>query len=242
MSTSTVDLTQDPHDHSGHGHGEGHGEVHDEHHQHHFTTMEQQFDTSKIGMWLFLATEVLLFGGLFVGFGMMQARFPEQFKEAHEHLQRPLGALNTVVLLFSSWTMVMGVLSARTNQRKKLVIYLMLTIFCACIFLGVKYFEYSHKFEEGLLPGHFYTHHGDRIPVKDGANGYATFFSFYFMMTGLHGIHIVVGIALLAWIAVRGNRGEFNSSYYTPVDLVGLYWHLVDLIWIYLFPLYYLIS
>lgn len=209
--------------------------------------MEQQFDTVKIGMWLFLATEVLLFGGLFVGFGMMQARFPEQFREAHEHLQRPLGALNTVVLLFSSWTMVMGVLAARTNQRKKLVMFMIITILCACVFLGVKYFEYSHKFEEGLLPGHYYSHHGDKIPtVKDAngnaANGYATFFSFYFMMTGLHGIHILVGIGLLAWIAIRGNRGEFNSSYYTPVDLVGLYWHLVDLIWIYLFPLYYLIT
>jgi cytochrome c oxidase subunit 3 len=242
MSTSTVDLQHDPHGHGDDGHGHD-----DPHHQHHFTTMEQQFDTSKIGMWLFLATEVLLFGGLFVGFGMMQARFPEQFKEAHEHLQRPLGALNTVVLLVSSWTMVMGVLAARTNQRKKLVFFLIITILCACIFLGVKYFEYSHKFEEGLLPGHYYKHHGDKIPtVKDAngnaANGYATFFSFYFMMTGLHGIHIIVGIGLLAWIAVRGNRGEFNSSYYTPVDLVGLYWHLVDLIWIYLFPLYYLIS
>lgn len=236
MSTSTADLHENPHD--GHGGDDGHG--HDNpHHQHHFTTMEQQFDTSKIGMWIFLATEVLLFGGLFVGFGLMQARFPQEFKEAHEHLQRPLGALNTVVLLFSSWTMVMGVLSARTNQRKKLVVYLLLTIFCACIFLGVKYFEYSHKFEEGLLPGHYYWHHGDKIP---GSHGYATFFSFYFMMTGLHGIHIAVGIVLLAWIAVRGNRGEFSSSYYTPVDLVGLYWHLVDLIWIYLFPLYYLIT
>src|SRR5580700_7244661 len=239
MSSSTVDI----HPHG--PHGDDH--AHDPHQQHHFTTMEQQFDTSKIGMWLFLATEVLLFGGLFVGFGLMQSRYPREFVEAHEHLQRPLGALNTVVLLFSSWTMVMGVLSARTNQRKKLVVYLLLTIFCACIFLGVKYFEYSHKFEEGLLPGHFYTHHGDKIAtVKDAngnaANGYATFFSFYFMMTGLHGIHILVGIGLLAWIAVRGNRGEFNSSYYTPVDLVGLYWHLVDLIWIYLFPLYYLIS
>ena len=243
MSTSTVDLHKDPHG----DHGAGHGHPDDPHHQHHFTTMEQQFDTSKIGMWLFLATEVLLFGGLFVGFGMMQARFPEQFKEAHEHLQRPLGSLNTVVLLISSFTMVMGVLAARTNQRKKLVFFMIITILCACIFLGVKYFEYSHKFEEGLLPGHFYKHHGDKIPLVTDANGntpngYATFFSFYFMMTGLHGIHILVGIGLLAWIAVRGNRGEFNSSYYTPVDLVGLYWHLVDLIWIYLFPLYYLIQ
>jgi cytochrome c oxidase subunit 3 len=238
MSTTTVDIPHDPH-----GHGDdGHGHPDNPHHQHHFTTMEQQFDTTKIGMWLFLATEVLLFGGLFVGFGMMQARFPEMFKEAHEHLQRPLGALNTVVLLFSSWTMVMGVLAARTNQRKKTVVFLIITIICAFIFLGVKYFEYSHKFEEGLLPGHFYSHHGDRIPVVGGANGYATFFSFYFMMTGLHGIHIIVGIGLLAWIAVRANRGEFNNGYYTPVDLVGLYWHLVDLIWIYLFPLYYLIT
>ena len=112
MSTSTVDLHHDPH---GHGDGARHD---DPHHQHHFTTMEQQFDTSKIGMWLFLATEVLLFGGLFVGFGMMQARYPQEFVEAHEHLQRPLGALNTVVLLISSFTMVMAVLSARTNQRR----------------------------------------------------------------------------------------------------------------------------
>jgi len=235
MSTSTVDVN--PHDHGGHG-----DHPSDPHFQHHFTTLEQQFDTTKIGMWIFLATEVLLFGGLFVGFGMMQARYPEMFKEAHEHLQRPLGALNTVVLLFSSWTMVMGVLSARTNQKKKTVVFLIVTILCACIFLGVKYFEYSHKFEEGLLPGHYYHHIGDRIPVVNGANGYATFFSFYFMMTGLHGIHILVGIGLLAWIAFRANKGEFNSDYYTPVDLVGLYWHLVDLIWIYLFPLYYLIS
>ena len=234
MSTSSVDLHQDPHGHdAAHGHGE------DPHHQHHFTTMEQQFDTVKIGMWLFLATEVLLFGGLFVGFGLMQGRYPREFVEAHEHLQRPLGALNTVVLLFSSWTMVMGVLAARTNQKKRLVFFLILTILCAFIFLGVKYFEYSHKIEEGLLPGYSYHHHGDRI---QNTHGYATFFAFYFMMTGLHGIHIVVGIVLLGWIAMRANAGEFNSNYYTPVDLVGLYWHLVDLIWIYLFPLYYLIS
>src|SRR4051812_48165058 len=159
MSTTTVDLHQDPH---------GHGSEHDPHHQHHFTTMEQQFDTSKIGMWLFLATEVLLFGGLFVGFGLMQARYPQEFIEAHEHLQRPLGALNTVVLLVSSWTMVMGVLSAQRGNRKKLVMFLALTILCACIFLGVKYFEYSHKFEDGLLPGHWYKHQGDLIPNSHG--------------------------------------------------------------------------
>jgi cytochrome c oxidase subunit 3 len=242
MSSSTVDL------HDAHG-GHGADHTHDPHHQHHFTTMEQQADTTKIGMWLFLATEVLTFGGLFAGFGLMQNRYPQEFIEAHEHLQRPLGALNTVVLLVSSFTMVMAVLAARTNQSKKTVRYLIMTIVCAFIFLGVKYFEYSHKFEEGLLPGNFYhTQATDTVKIINAAgqivpsHGYATFFSFYFMMTGLHGIHILAGIGLLTWIAIRANRGEFSSAYYTPVDLVGLFWHLVDLIWIYLFPLYYLIS
>ena len=202
--------------------------------------MEQQFDTSKIGMWLFIATEILLFGGLFVGFGLMQNQYPKEFVEAHTHLQRSLGALNTVVLLFSSWTMVMAVHSAQSNQRKKLEIFLILTILCAFIFLGVKYFEYTHKFEEHLLPGKFYGHqHEDSI---QDTHGYATFFAFYFMMTGLHGLHIVGGIVALSWLLFRARKGEFTSAYFTPVDLVGLYWHIVDMIWIYLFPLYYLIS
>src|ERR1700743_1951651 len=130
MSTTTDVLHQDPH---------GHGGEHDPHQQHHFTTMEQQFDTTKLGMWLFLATEVLTFGGLFVGFGLMQNKYPQEFLEAHEHLQRWAGALNTFVLLISSFTMVMGVLAARTNQSKKCVRYLILTIACAFVFLGVKY-------------------------------------------------------------------------------------------------------
>jgi cytochrome c oxidase subunit 3 len=233
MSSSTVDVHA--HGHSG---DDGHG--HDAHQQHHFATMEQQFDTTKIGMWLFLATEVLLFGGLFVGFGLMQGKYPREFFEAHHHLQRGFGALNTVVLLISSWTMVMAVSAAQKGDRKKQVLFLSLTIFCACIFLGVKYFEYSHKIHDGLLPGKYYTH-GHEDLIKD-THGYATFFSFYFMMTGLHGIHILAGIGLLSWILMRARRGEFSSSFFTPVDLVGLYWHLVDLIWIYLFPLFYLIQ
>lgn len=239
MSTTGIDL---PHKHggdAGHGHGDHGHEGMDPHFQHHFTTMEQQADTTKIGMWLFLATEVLLFGGLFVGFGLMQQRYPREFVEAHEHLVRWQGALNTVVLLFSSFTMVMAVDAAKNNKRSKTVGYLFVTIICACIFLVVKYFEYTHKFEEGWFPGKYYRGVGDSIP---GSHGYATFFAFYFMMTGLHGIHIVVGIGLLSWILMRAKKGEFSSAYYTPVDLVGLYWHIVDMIWIYLFPLYYLIQ
>jgi cytochrome c oxidase subunit 3 len=231
MSTTSVDVHQDPH---GHGGGE-----HDPHHQHHFTTMEQQFDTSKIGMWLFLATEVLTFGGLFAGFGLMQNKYPQEFVAAHEELKRWAGATNTVVLLVSSFTAVMAVLMARTNQAKKCGMYLWLTVGCAGIFMCIKAYEYATDFSEGLYPGKFYSHHGDLIA---GSHGYATFFSFYFMMTGLHGLHVLIGMGLMSWLAIRAKRGEFSDKYYTPVDLVALFWHLVDLIWIYLFPLYYLIT
>jgi cytochrome c oxidase subunit 3 len=204
--------------------------------QHHFNEMGQQFDATKIGMWLFLVTEVLLFGGLFVGYGIMHAKHPAAFLAAHHHLNRTMGALNTVVLLTSSFTMVMGVWAAQTSRKKLLILFLILTLLCAGTFLGVKFFEYQHKFEEGLLPGTFYTHQGDTVP------GQFMFFSFYFLMTGLHGFHVIGGMCAITWLLVRAIRGDFSASYYGPVDLVGLYWHLVDLIWIYLFPLMYLIS
>jgi cytochrome c oxidase subunit III len=216
-----------------------HGEVHSAHDprlQHHFATFEQQLDASKIGMWLFLATEVLLFGGLFVGFALQQSAHPAAFLEAHHHLDKSLGALNTVVLLFSSFTMVMAVHSAATNKQKALIRYLLITLVCAGIFLVVKGFEYHHKWEEGLLPGKFYSHKGDTVPNQ------FIFFSFYFMMTGLHGIHVIGGMIAITWTLLKARKGVFDSTYYTPVDLVGLYWHLVDLIWIYLFPLLYLIT
>lgn len=216
--------------------GEHHVAHHDERLQHHFATFEQQFDAAKIGMWLFLATEILLFGGLFVGFALQQGAHPEAFLEAHHHLDKRLGALNTVVLLFSSFTMVMAVHSAATNKQKQLIRYLIITLLCAAIFLVVKFFEYEHKIHEGLLPGMYYSHKGDTVPNQ------FIFFSFYFMMTGLHGIHVLGGMIAITWVLLRARKGTFNSTYYSPVDLVGLYWHLVDLIWIYLFPLLYLVT
>lgn len=204
--------------------------------QHHFTTMTQQFEASKLGMWLFLVTEVLLFGGLFVGYGIMHAKHPEAFVAAHHHLDWRLGAVNTIVLLLSSFTMVMGVWAAQTGQKKKLIAFLLLTVILAMAFMGIKYVEYSHKFHEGLLPGKYYSHQGDTVP------GQFMFFSFYFMMTGLHGIHVLLGVVAILWVMFRAMRNEFSAQYYGPVDIVGLYWHLVDLIWIYLFPLMYLIS
>lgn len=216
--------------------GEHHATAHDSRLQHHFATFEQQFDATKIGMWLFLATEVLLFGGLFVGFALQQAAHPQAFFEAHHHLDKRLGALNTVVLLISSFTMVMGVWAAQHGRRTALIRYLIVTLVCAGIFLVVKAFEYEHKIHEGLLPGLFYSHRGDTVPNQ------FIFFSFYFMMTGLHGIHVLAGMGAITWVLIRAIKGEFDSTYYGPVDLVGLYWHLVDLIWIYLFPLLYLIT
>jgi cytochrome c oxidase subunit III len=218
---------------------------HVEHHehpkglQHHFATFEQQLDATKIGMWLFLGTELLLFGGLFVGFGMMQSMHYDAFKESHHHLDKNLGFLNTVVLLISSWTAVMSVWAAQNGKRKALIRFLATTILLAGVFLVVKFFEYHHKFEEGLLPGVFYSHHGDHV---GDLNGHRIFFSFYFMMTGLHGIHVVAGMAALGYILRRAVRGDFTLDYWGPVDIAALYWHLVDMIWIYLFPLLYLIS
>ena len=138
------------------GENDAHGH-HDPNLQHHFHTKEQQLDASKLGMWLFLSTEIILFGVLFVGFGLCQARWPEEFKEAHNHLDKRLGAFNTIVLLISSFTMVMAVWSASKSKQKQVVIYLVLTILCALAFLGVKYFEYEHKIHDGLLPGQFFT-------------------------------------------------------------------------------------
>ena len=205
--------------------------------QHHFVTAGQQLDTSKTGMWLFLATEILMFGGLFVGYGLMQGVYPEAWVAGHHHLDRVLGAVNTVFLLCSSFSMVMAVHYASTDQKSKTVLNLGITLAFAFAFLAIKFVEYSHKFHEGLLPGRYF-----RLAEVGGPPQQAMFFGFYFMMTGIHGFHVLIGIILIAWLMVRANRGDFSSAYFTPVDLIGLYWHLVDLIWIYLFPLLYLIS
>lgn len=222
---------------------DAHGAHHEHHpfHQHHFATMEQQFDASKIGMWLFLATEILLFGGLFVGYGIMQAKHGDAFVAGHHHLDWKLGALNTCFLLISSFTMVMAVWGASTNKKGEkqglIVTNLLLTLGFAAGFMVVKYFEYSHKIHDGLLPGKLFSYTGpDLVPNM------FMFFSFYFMMTGLHGFHVLGGMGAITYLIIRAMKGDYTSEYYTPVDLIGLYWHLVDLIWIYLFPLLYLIS
>lgn len=202
----------------------------------HFYNPNQQVEAAKLGMWLFLATEILLFGGLFVCYAVYHYLHPELFKAAHKFLNVKLGAFNTVVLLFSSLTVALSIHAIQQNKRKWAIFNLTLTIICAGIFLVIKYFEYSHKIHAGLLPGLFFRN--ATVPDPDQAQ---VFFSIYFMMTGLHGIHVVIGMIVLGWLLFRLVRGEFNSQYYVPIELGGLYWHLVDVIWIFLFPLLYLI-
>jgi len=203
---------------------------------HHFHSMKQQASSAKLGMWLFLAQEILFFSVLFMAYFIFRYLYPETYLAAHYKLDPALGGLNTVVLLFSSLTMALGVRAAQRNRSQEAAKWIWITIVCAFIFLIVKYFEYSHKFHDGLLPGKFYSYEGD-IPGRP-----ELFFTLYFCMTGLHGIHVVAGIGVLAWIAMRAQRNEFDSTYYAPVENVGLYWHLVDLVWIFLFPLLYLVK
>jgi cytochrome c oxidase subunit 3 len=285
----------------------------DAHLAHQFETPGQQFDSGKLGIWLFLGTEILLFSGLFCAYAVYRANHPKVFEYAHLYLSKPLGALNTMVLIFSSFTMASAVRAAQLGRRRWLVGLLAVTLFCGCCFLGVKFIEYKNKWEEGLLAGAAYQPEAPPpgavipapprppgatagspgsagstggqatrgAPASNGAqdptaerstiapaaigkqgispqwlakgrerpawvgpepNNVQLFFGIYFVMTGLHGVHVIVGMAVIAWILVRARRGDFSPAYFTPVDFTGLYWHLVDLIWIFLFPLLYLIT
>jgi cytochrome c oxidase subunit 3 len=276
---------------------------------HHFDSPEQQYESGKLGIWLFLVTEILLFGGLFCVYGVYRASHPEIFVYAHQFLDKVLGGLNTIVLICSSLTMAWAVRAAQLGQRRLLLGMLAATLLFACVFLGVKAIEYDQKWKHGLLWGKKYRYeavHQETTPAgaagtsalspketptliavpaqtdKDtaavaaggaAAKGFSTsangpaglaatepyravdasgghgrapanvhiFFGIYFVMTGLHAMHVIAGMIVIIWLLVRAGRGEFGTRYFTPVDFGGLYWHLVDVIWIFLFPLLYLI-
>lgn len=204
--------------------------------QHHFSDAEQQKESAKFGMWIFLLTEILLFGGLFCAYAVFRAWNPEMFYNAHLELNQMLGTINTFVLISSSLTVALAIRSLQVDKVKQAAGFLFITLLFAAVFLVIKYFEYEHKFHLGQLPGKYYTYEG-----LEGANPHI-FFSIYFVMTGLHGLHIVGGMIVIAAMLVNTLRNKYSSAYYTPVEMTGLYWHLVDLIWIYLFPLLYLIG
>jgi cytochrome c oxidase subunit 3 len=206
------------------------------HYGHHFESSEHEFSAAKQGMWLFMVTEVLMIGALFVGYLLFRLRFPEAFHEAHKELNVKLGALNTVVLIISSATMVLGVSAVQRGNNRRAIKLLMATVFCGAIFCTVKYFEYSHKFHEGIFPGGNYRFEGLTTPHV------SLFFSFYFLMTGVHAFHVIVGMSLITWLIIKIKKGQISKDFFTPVELVGFYWHFVDLVWIYLFPLLYLLG
>lgn len=202
---------------------------------HHFDSPEQEFESAQLGMWVFLLTEVLFFGGLFVAYIVFRSLYPEMYLEGSHHLSWKMGGLNTLVLITSSFTMVMGVRSFQLSRKQQGLTYLGVTFILAGMFLVVKYFEYAEKIHLGYLPAKWFSGEG----IHDNLH---LFFGLYFCMTGLHGIHVVIGMGLIAWMMARAAKGEFYADYFTPVEMVGLYWHLVDLIWIFLFPLFYLIG
>jgi cytochrome c oxidase subunit 3 len=293
---------------------------------HHWENPQQQFEAGKLGMWLFLATEVLLFGGLFCGYAVWRGNHPELFRFGSEFLDTTMGAINTAVLIASSLSMAWAVTAAQQNKQRLLKIMLLITLAGAFTFLVIKYFEYTHKFHEGIYPGMAYyqvPEHAETFDKKIGVYSLSTlavpvvmpepdlsmpisepstvpkasqgqsglnldalsevergdldqeaiagleseleaeqasethdlhhlqdplrpkdahmFFNIYFMMTGLHGIHVLIGIFVISWLLYKAQKGQFSDKYFTPVDLGGLYWHVVDLIWIFLFPLFYLI-
>lgn len=230
MSTTTVPVPAEE-THAGHHHPA--------HLQHHFVDADQQFDAAKMGMWLFLITEILLFSGMFVAYTVYRVWYPEVYLELSKLLDWRLGGLNTLVLLASSFTVALSIHFIQKGDQRKMLINLVITLICAGIFMVVKYFEYTGKFAYGIGAGNFYNPQGEYaafdIPYAP------QFFSIYFIMTGIHGFHVLIGMGIFAWLIWRGMKGHFTAEYYTPVEISGLYWHLVDIIWIFLFPLLYLI-
>lgn len=207
--------------------------------QEQFETPAQQKEISTLGMWIFLVTEIMFFGGLFLAYTIYRKEFAGAFELASNTLNVVIGAVNTAVLICSSFTMVLAVRSAQIGSRKALIVFLILTILLGGVFLGVKAFEWNEKFEEHHVPGP--TFHLQKATA--GEQGPAQlFFSLYFTMTGLHALHMVVGEGLMLFLLWHAYKGKYTPTYYTPVDIGGLYWHFVDIIWIYLFPLLYLIA
>ena len=203
---------------------------------HQFDDAEQQVEASTLGMWAFLATEILFFGGLFLVYTVYRLAYPQAFAEASNHLDVVLGAVNTAVLIGSSLTMVLAVHSARIGSRRGLILFLLATLVLGGIFLGIKGVEYAHKFHEHLVPGADF-----RFTGADPRHA-AIFFSIYFAMTGMHALHMIIGAGLILTLVGMAWRRRFSPEYFTPVEMVGLYWHFVDIVWIFLFPLLYLIG
>lgn len=203
-----------------------------------FETMAQQREANVIGMWVFLATETLLFGGLFLAFSVYARQYPEAFAASSHHLHWELGAINTVILLTSGFTMALAELNAESQQRQKALVFLLATILLGIVFLGLKAFEYHSEYTEGLVPflGMPFEYHG---PQPEQAK---LFFNFYFTMTGLHALHMLVGLGLLGVITALAWRWREPHRVARQVQISGLYWAFVDIVWIFVFTTLYLLK
>ena len=218
------------HGHDSHAGHAGHAVAHQ------FDDAEQQFGAATLGMWIFLLTEVMFFGAILAAYAIYFVTYVDPFEDASNHLSLALGALNTVILLTSSLTMARAVHAAQTADARTQVRWLVRTLALGAAFLVIKAFEYGSKFEEGLVPGIGFRYDGP------GAAQHELFLSFYFALTGLHALHMIIGIGVLLVLVWMARRGRFSAAYFTPVEMSGLYWHFVDLVWIFLFPMLYLLG
>jgi len=203
---------------------------------HQFEDLQQQHDAATLGMWVFLVTEVMFFGGLFAGYTMYRAVYPSAFAEGSRLCEVVLGASNTLILIASSLTMALAVYSAQRGHRGRVLVFLGVTMVLGALFLGVKFLEYFHKYEEHLVPGLNFEHGGP------SARQVELFICFYFGMTGLHALHMIIGLGVLTVMMTLAWRGRFTPAHYAPIEVAGLYWHFVDIVWIFLFPLLYLVD
>lgn len=235
-------------------------DAHSSHVAHQFDSAEQQRQASSLGMWIFLVTEVMFFGGLFAGYTIYRGLYPEAWVVGSHMLSIKLGGFNTAVLLASSLTMALAVHAAQTNKRKVTAFFIVLTMLLGLVFVGVKVVEYSGKIEHHLVPGpdfHFdpahavdhgasaeggVAHNFEKALEKAKPGPVQLFYSFYFTMTGMHAVHMIIGEGILLWLLICTLKGRFNGEYYAPVEITGLYWHFVDIVWIFLFPMLYLIG
>jgi cytochrome c oxidase subunit III len=203
---------------------------------HQFDSIEQQREAATLGMWAFLVTEILFFGGLFTVYMVYRTLYPQAFAAASHELVIWAGTTNTAVLITSSLTMALAVHSAQTGNRRLLILFLMATIALGCVFLGIKAFEYYTEYVEQHIPGLNYAFEPEYYRNAQ------IFFSLYFIMTGLHALHMIIGIGIMLFMLWWSVRGVITQEYYNPIEISGLYWHFVDIVWIFLFPLLYLIG
>jgi cytochrome c oxidase subunit III len=203
---------------------------------HQFDDLDQQLDATTFGMWLFLAQEIMFFGGLFAAYAIYRSWHPDAFVAASHHLDVKLGGFNTVVLIVSSLTMALGVRAAQMGKNKAVFNYLFATFMLGNVFLVVKAFEYHHKWVENLIPGPSFQFAGSADPAVQ------MFFNIYFAMTGMHALHMIIGGGLLIYFMIQARKNRYHAHYFGPIEIMGLYWHFVDIVWIFLFPLLYLLG